>query len=92
MVETLLDHELSGICILTFHLFGWQGMPGILFLMSLSLYYGMADRICRNLRLKISKVADQRVTMMNSIISGIRTVNMYAWEWPFMEAVLQTRR
>ena len=58
----------------------------------LSLYYVITGRICAALRLKISKVADQRINVMNSVISGIRTVKMYAWEWPFMERVRRLRR
>ena len=61
-------------------------------MISLSLYYGLAGRICARLRRNISRVADQRVNVMNSIISGIRTVKMYAWEWPFMERVQRIRR
>ncbi|XP_068761708.1 ATP-binding cassette sub-family C member 4-like [Montipora capricornis] len=51
----------------------------------------MAGKWCVRLRSKISNVADERVNLMNSIISGIRTVKMYAWEWPFMERVLKAR-
>ena len=73
------------------YLFGWKAMLGIFFLLTLSFYYGIAGRWCVSLRSKISNVADERVNLMNSIISGIRTVKMYAWEWSFMERVLQAR-
>ena len=73
------------------YLFGWKAMSGIFFLLILSFYYGIAGKWCVRLRSKISNVADERVNLMNSIISGIRTVKMYAWEWPFMERVLQAR-
>ena len=84
--------ELCGISCLMLYLFGWQPLSGVCFMISLSLYYGIAGRICAILRRKISHVADQRVNVMNSIISGIRTVKMYAWEWPFMERVQRIRR
>ncbi|XP_068762329.1 ATP-binding cassette sub-family C member 4-like [Montipora capricornis] len=73
------------------YLFGWKAMSGMFFLLTLSFYYGIAGRWCEILRSKISDVADERVNLMNSIISGIRTVKMYAWEWSFMERVLQAR-
>ncbi|XP_068761627.1 ATP-binding cassette sub-family C member 4-like [Montipora capricornis] len=73
------------------YLFGWKAMSGIFFLLTLSFYYGIAGRWCVSLRSKISNVADKRVNLMNSIISGIRTVKMHAWEWSFMERVLQAR-
>ena len=75
-----------------FYLFGWKSLTGVLFLVILLLYYGMVGRVCATLRYKISKVADRRVNVMNSIISGIRAVKMYAWEWPFKERVKRLRR
>ena len=58
----------------------------------LSLYYGGMAKVCTILRYRISKVADKRIDIMNSIIPGIRTVKMYAWEWPFIERVKRLRR
>ena len=84
--------EVSSVSFLMYYLFGWKPLTGVLFLMTLVLYYGMMGRACALLRSKISKVADQRVDIMNSIIAGIRTVKMYAWEWPFMERVQRIRR
>ena len=84
--------EVCSVSFLMYYLFGWRPLIGVLFLMTLVLYYGMMGRACVVLRLKISKVVDQRVDMMNSIIAGIRTVKMYAWEWPFMERVQRMRR
>ena len=84
--------ELCSISFLMYFLFGWRPLTGVLFLMTVAVYYGMMGRACAMLRSKISKVVDQRVDVMNSIISGIRTVKMYAWEWPFMERVQRIRR
>ena len=84
--------ELCGISFLMYYLFGWTPLAGVLFLMIVVLYSGMMGRACAMLRSKISKVADQRVDIMNSIISGIRAVKMYAWERPFMERVQRIRR
>ena len=84
--------ELCTVSFLMYYLFGWESLSGICFLIMLSLYYATAGRICATLRTKISKVADERVNMMNSIISGIRTVKIYAWETPFMERVQRLRR
>lgn len=61
-------------------------------MISLSLYYGGMAKVCATLRSRISKVADNRVNIMNSIIPGIRTVKMNAWEWPFFKRVKQLRR
>ena len=84
--------EVCSISFLMYFLFGWRPLTGVLFLLIVVLYYGMMGRACAVLRSKISKVADRRVDIMNSIISGIRTVKMYAWEFPFMERVQRIRR
>ena len=44
------------------------------------------------LRLKSAKVTDKRVRVMNEIISGMRLIKMYAWEWAFHEYVKKIRK
>lgn len=84
--------EILSVSIFMFYLFGWKPLTGVMFLLTLTIYYGVMGRVCTALRSKISKVADHRVNIMNSIIAGIRTVKMYAWEYPFMERILRIRR
>ena len=84
--------EVCSISCLMVYFFGWKPLSGVGFMVSLTLYYGIAGQISLRLRTKISRVADQRVDMMNSIISGIRAVKMYAWEGSFMEKVKRIRR
>ena len=43
-------------------------------------------------RLKSAKVTDKRVKVMNEIISGMRLIKMYAWEWAFHEYVKKIRK
>ena len=43
-------------------------------------------------RLKAAKVTDKRVRVMNEIISGMRLIKMYAWEWAFHEYVKKIRK
>ena len=43
-------------------------------------------------RLKAAKVTDKRVRVMNEIISGMRLIKMYAWEWAFHEHVKKIRK
>ena len=42
-------------------------------------------------RLRSAKVTDKRVRVMNEIISGMRLIKMYAWEWAFHEYVKKIR-
>ena len=43
-------------------------------------------------RLKSARVTDKRVRVMNEIISGMRLIKMYAWEWAFHEYVKRIRK
>jgi len=43
-------------------------------------------------RLKAAKATDNRVRVMNEIISGMRLIKMYAWEWAFHEYVKKIRK
>ena len=42
-------------------------------------------------RIKSAKVTDKRVKVINEIISGMRLIKMYAWEWAFHEYVKNIR-
>ena len=44
------------------------------------------------IRHRAAAVTDERLKIMNEIISGIRMVKMYAWEWNFRDLVAQIRR
>ena len=37
-------------------------------------------------------MTDKRVRVMNEIISGMRLIKMYAWEWAFHEYVKKIRK
>ena len=43
-------------------------------------------------RSKIAVLTDQRIKMMNEIISGMRVIKMYNWEKPFAKLVADVRR
>ncbi|XP_065919842.1 ATP-binding cassette sub-family C member 4-like isoform X2 [Dysidea avara] len=49
-------------------------------------------RLYARWRLKSAKVTDKRVRVMNEIISGMRLIKMYAWEWAFHEYVKKIRK
>ena len=45
-----------------------------------------------DVRFKAAKVTDRRVKVMNEIISGIRVIKMYGWEYAFSQLVSKIRR
>ncbi|XP_065919844.1 ATP-binding cassette sub-family C member 4-like isoform X2 [Dysidea avara] len=49
-------------------------------------------RVYSKWRLKSAKVTDKRVRVMNEIISGMRLIKMYAWEWAFHDYTKEIRK
>ena len=43
-------------------------------------------------RLKAAIHTDKRVKVMNEVISGIRVIKMYAWEYAFRDLVSSIRK
>ncbi len=45
-----------------------------------------------SLRDETAVLTDDRIRMMNEVISGIRVIKMYGWEKPFAALVDEVRR
>nr|XP_044248878.1 probable multidrug resistance-associated protein lethal(2)03659 [Drosophila takahashii] len=65
------------------------GMIFMLGLIPLQMYLG---KISSLLQLKAAERTDNRIRMVNEIISGIRVLKMYAWELPFEKMVAKARQ
>ncbi|XP_065895722.1 ATP-binding cassette sub-family C member 4-like [Dysidea avara] len=63
----------------------------VLLLLQALLQYALTQLYAR-WRLESAKVTDKRVRVMNEIISGMRLIKMYAWEWAFHEYVKKIRK
>ncbi|EDV94900.1 probable multidrug resistance-associated protein lethal(2)03659 [Drosophila grimshawi] len=64
------------------------GVAVMLLFIPLQAYLGKRTSV---LRLKTALRTDERVRMMNEIISGIQVIKMYAWEIPFSKMINSVR-
>ncbi|XP_065887047.1 ATP-binding cassette sub-family C member 4-like isoform X2 [Dysidea avara] len=67
-------------------------LTALAILLLLPLLQFVSIRIYAKWRFKSAKVTDRRVKVMNEIISGMRLIKMYAWEWAFHEYVKGIRK
>ncbi|XP_074550610.1 ATP-binding cassette sub-family C member 4-like [Halichoeres trimaculatus] len=65
------------------------GMAVLFFLMPLQMMFG---HFFSSLRGQTAILTDDRMRIMNEVISGIRVIKMYGWEKPFAELVHEVRR
>ena len=42
--------------------------------------------------MKAARLTDRRVKIMNEVISGIRVIKMYTWEYAFTHVISNIRR
>ncbi|XP_019860364.1 PREDICTED: multidrug resistance-associated protein 4-like [Amphimedon queenslandica] len=49
-------------------------------------------KVFTKIKLKAARLTDKRVKVMNEVISGIRVIKMYAWEYAFSDVVAAIRK
>ncbi|XP_071953210.1 ATP-binding cassette sub-family C member 4-like [Antedon mediterranea] len=81
VVTVLLYYQLGPSC--------FAGMAVIVLMTPLQGWFGT---LFSQLRTKTAVLTDERVRLMNEIISGMRVIKMYAWEKPFSFLVSESRR
>lgn len=84
------DLVILGILLWVF--IGWQAVTGLTFALILIPYEAEMTGWVAKLRMRAARVTDKRLVVMNEIISGIRAVKMYAWEWPYRDTVREIRK
>ncbi|XP_061693359.1 ATP-binding cassette sub-family C member 4-like [Syngnathoides biaculeatus] len=65
------------------------GVAVIAFMMPVQTWFGKLFGIFRS---KTAVLTDNRIRIMNEVVSGIRIIKMYAWENPFSSLVTESRR
>lgn len=63
---------------------------GVLFLIMIC--QSLNGRVFGRLRMMTAVITDERVRLMNEVITGMRIIKMYTWEKPFAEAVAAIRK
>ena len=84
--------KLVAITVLLVYLIGWQSLMGIFFLCFLVPYFTGFSYIFAALRLRTAAVSDQRISLMNQVVSGIRAIKTRAWEDEYRKKIRHTRR
>ncbi|XP_075333092.1 ATP-binding cassette sub-family C member 4-like [Odontesthes bonariensis] len=81
VIVVFLWHEIGLSCL--------AGMATIALMMPVQAWFGKLFGIFRS---KTTMVTDERIRLMNEVVSGIRIIKMYAWEKPFSALVTEVRR
>ena len=82
----------AGAIFLMYNLIGWQAVTGVFFLCILMPYFAVLSYANAKLRLRTATVSDQRISLMNQVVSGIRAVKMHAWEDEYGRKIKHIRR
>ena len=71
---------------------GWQALMRVIFLCLLLPYFIALSYAGAALRLRTAAISDLRLSLMNQIVSGIRSIKIHAWEDEYREKIKTTRR
>ena len=88
----LVPLDILASMILVWYLVAWQALIGASFFLLVVAYGSFAAHKDGKARHQSAAVTDKRLEIMKEIITGIRVVKMYAWEWNFADLVAQIRR
>ncbi|XP_056644078.1 ATP-binding cassette sub-family C member 4-like [Diorhabda sublineata] len=80
------------VMILLYFYVGVTGLVGCVFLLSFLPFQMYMAKLTSRYRLKTAIRTDERVRLMNEIISGIQVIKMYTWEKPFAKLIEFVRR
>ncbi|XP_055398764.1 ATP-binding cassette sub-family C member 4-like [Bubalus kerabau] len=71
---------------------GISSLAGMALLIIFMLLQSFSGKLFSSLRRKSAAFTDTRLRTMNEVITGIRTIKMYAWEKLFAELITRLRR
>ncbi|XP_060518770.1 ATP-binding cassette subfamily C member 4-like isoform X2 [Cylas formicarius] len=79
------------LCLLYFNV-GVTGMVGLIFVVGYIPFQMWLGRKTSIYRLRTALKTDERIRLMNEIVTGIQVIKMYTWEKPFAKLVEISRR
>ena len=82
----------AGAIFLIYNLIGWQAVTGVFLLCILMPYLAVLSYANAKVRLRTATVSDQRISLMNQVVSGIRAVKTHAWEEEYGREIKHVRR
>ena len=82
----------AGAIFLIYNLIGWQAVTGVFFLCILMPYFAVLSYANAKLRLRTATVSDQRVSLINQVVSWIRAVKTHAGEDEYGREIKRIRR
>ena len=88
----LVPLDIAASMVLVWYLVAWQALIGASFFLLVVAYGSFAAHKAGKVRHQSAAVTDKRLEIMKEIITGIRVVKMYAWEWNFTDLIAQIRR
>ncbi|XP_011309864.1 probable multidrug resistance-associated protein lethal(2)03659 [Fopius arisanus] len=71
---------------------GYSGLIGIAVISIIVPIQSYTGKLSAKFRLETTVKTDERVRVMNEIISGVQVIKMYAWEKPFCQKIAQIRK
>ncbi|KAL1513419.1 hypothetical protein ABEB36_002836 [Hypothenemus hampei] len=80
------------VLVLIYFYVGFTGMLGVFFMLAFIPYQMYMGKKTSVYRLATAFKTDERIRLMNEIISGIQVIKMYTWEKPFAKLVEISRR
>lgn len=71
---------------------GWAGPIGMVVIFVVTPIQSFFGKLTSRYRLQTALKTDERIRLMDEIISGIQVIKMYAWEKPFAKLISAARR
>lgn len=80
------------VLVLLWYEVGWAGPIGMVVIFVVTPIQSFFGKLTSRYRLQTALRTDERIRLMDEIISGIQVIKLYAWEKPFAKLISTARR